>query len=296
MKKKALMAVLSVCAAILMTACGENVDMSEAEEIVITEENKEDDVQAEAEAKAQEETEEQARLKEANECYEAGRKSFYGLDGARTDLEDAYTNFRKARELGNTDANFYLGVLTDWYQYPEQDLEQARAYYEQSEDNPYAQITLGFLYYNFQIGTRDEEGREKGKALFQAVVDRGVVEGYVGLAADARVEEDYGTALEYYQKVVAEGTEQLYIVTAMKGIANMYLNGEGVEKDGAKVIEWYTKAVDLGDSEAMLRIAQMYQWGNVVEQSNDKAMEWYQKAADAGDEKAKAYVESMKGR
>lgn len=275
MKKRVQLAILSVCVAMEMAACGGNADTVGVTEIVMTEES--------AEA--------QARLEEGGKCYEAGRKSFYGLDGAQTDMEDAYTNFKKAQELGNTDANFYLGVMTDWFQYPEQDFEQARAYYEQSGENPYAQITLGFLYYNFQVGIDDEESREKGKALFQSVVDRGVVEGYVGLAADARVEGDYETALEYYQKVVEEGTEQLYIVTAMKGIANMYLYGEGVEKDSAKVIEWYRKAADLGDTDAMLRIAQMYEWGNIVEQNSDAAMEWYQKAADAGNEEAKNHID-----
>ena len=104
------------------------------------------------------------------------------MDGAQIDLADAHTNFTKSQELGNTEANFYLGVLADWYGYPKKDYEQAKVYYEQSGDNPYAQISLGFLYYN---GQGVEQDMEKGKELFQSVADQGVVEGYYGLASAA---------------------------------------------------------------------------------------------------------------
>lgn len=298
MKKKALTVILSLCVALAMTACDGNTDTAGVEETAVVEESTEADTQAEeeakaeAEAKAQEEAEELERLEEANECYEAGRKSLYGLNGAQIDMEDAYTNFIKAQELGNTDANFYLGVLADWYGYPEQDYEQARAYYEQCEDNPYAQISLEFLYCNFKIEGLDIYDLEKGQELFQSVVDQGVVEGYLGLAALSR---DYETALGDYQKVVEEGTEQLYVAYAMNNIAKMYQYGEGVEQDYTTAIEWYTKAADLGDSDAMLCIAQMYDWGDGMEQDDAKAVEWYTKAADANNSAAMCRLGVMYG-
>lgn len=173
MKKKVLTVILTLCVAGAMTACGGNADTAEVKETAVTEESAEADVQAEAEEKAQEEAEEQAQLAEAGECYEAGRKSLYGLDGAQIDLEDAYTNFEKAQELGNTDANFYLGALADWYGYPEKDYEQAKEYYEQCGDNPYAQISLGFLYYNAQVEWKEGLEWEDIPKLFQSAVDQG---------------------------------------------------------------------------------------------------------------------------
>ena len=91
-----------------------------------------------------------AKEAEADEYYEAGRIALYGLDGTEINLTVAYENFVKAVELGNVDANFYLGVLYDWYNYPEKNFEVAKSYYEKCENNPYADISLGFLYWNGQ--------------------------------------------------------------------------------------------------------------------------------------------------
>ncbi len=244
MKKKALMAILPLCVAMAMTACGGNADTAEVKETTKVEETTAAEESAEADAQTEAEAEEQAESEETDEYYEAGRRSLYGLDGAQIDLEDAHTNFTKSQELGNTDANFYLGVLTDWYGYPKTDYEQAKGYYEQSGDNPYAQIALGFLYYD---GRGVEKDMEKGKELFQSAADRGIIEGYYGLAWDAEIEGDFETALEHYNKVVQEGTEQFYIASAMSGLGYMYQWADGVEQDNAKAIEWYTKAIELGN-------------------------------------------------
>lgn len=117
----------------------------------------------------------------------------------------------------------------------------------------------------------------------------------MGLAAVAEREGDYETALEDYLKVAEEGTEQLYIVTAMKHIGTMYQYGDvyGVEQDGAKAIEWYTKAADLGNSDAMNFMGAMYHNGDGVEQDFGVAMEWLQKAADLGHAQAMANIAFM---
>lgn len=47
-----------------------------------------------------------------------------------------------------------------------------------------------------------------------------------------------------------EGTEQLFIASAMSDIGYMYVLGMGVEQDYAAAMEWYKKAADLGDAEA----------------------------------------------
>ena len=290
MKKKALMAILALSVAMAMTACGGNADTAEVKETTKVEETTATEESAEADAQTEAEDEEQAKLAEASEYYEAGRRSLYGLDGAQIDMEDACTNFTKAQELGNTDANFYLGILTDYYGYPKKDYEQARAYYEQSGDNPYAQIALGFLYY---YGNGVEQDMEKGKELFQSAADTGVVEGYYGLAVVAKNEEDIETALGHYNKVVEEGTEPLYIAYAMNNLGHMYRNGEGVEQDYAKAAEWFTKAADLGNTTAMNNLGYMYASGEGVEQDGAKAIEWYTKVADLGDADAMVALGSI---
>lgn len=93
------------------------------------------------------ETSAQAEVKDADTYYETGRNCLYGLDGQEIDYNAAYTNFESSLEQGKTEANFYLGLLNQWYAYPETDFEKAKAYYEAVEENPYAQLALGFMYY-----------------------------------------------------------------------------------------------------------------------------------------------------
>ena len=279
---KKLIAVILVCTMIGITLTGctalekvpeliketivENVVV---EEKAVMEEEAQDEIDEE-EVKAAEEA---AELEVAKEYYEKGRAALYGTE---VNLEEAYQSFIKAKELGYTDANFYLGVLCDWYSYPKQDFEAARAFYETCKENPYAQISLAFLYKNGQGVEQDEE---KAKKMFQAIIDQGCVEGYLGIAAFAKGEENYQSALDAFNKVL-EGTEQIYLCDAMNSIGYMYANGEGVEQDYAKAMEWYEKAADLGDSDAINYIGYMYLNGLGVEQDYGKAMEWFEKAVD----------------
>lgn len=244
------------------------------------------------EAAAKEAEEAAAKEARANEYYEAGRVSLYGLDGTDVNLETAYNNFEKAKELGKNDANFYLGVLRYWYNYPERNFEMAKTYFEECGDNPYAQISLGFLYFS---GAGVDEDREKAKELFQTAIDNGCMDGYLGDALVAYEEEQYDIGFEYYNKVVEEGKEQLYIAYAMYWIGGMYDCGEGVEQDYAQALDWYEKAIEMGHNPyAMNNLGAMYYYGNGVEQDYEKALECFEKAADLGVEEAAENAEYLR--
>lgn len=221
------------------------------------------------------ETQGESLAAEANEYYEMGRAFLYGLEENEISLEFAYNNFTQAEQLGMNDANFYLGLLCDWYSYPENNYKKAKAYYEACEDNPYAQISLGFLYY---YGQGIEEDKEKAEGIFQTVVDKGCVEGYLGLADIAYDAGDYSKEFECYNKVL-EGTEQVYIASAMYSLGIAYEYGEGVEQDNNKALEWYEKSADLGYADAITNIGYGYHFGEGVEQDYNKALEQYEKAA-----------------
>lgn len=291
MKKKITMLLLTALM-VGLVACGNEAEPNPIETPESTAETinqeAEDAAKAEAEAaaKAEEEAakaaEEAARQEEANSYYELGRAYLYALDGQEIDLESAYTNFEKALELGKTEANFYLGVLCDSYNYPVKDYEKARAYYEAAGDNLPAHLSLGFLYYN---GNGVEENKEKAQELFDAVVAEGYVEGYLGSATIAKDSEDYETALEYYNKVL-EGEEQLYIANAMYYIGTLYDNGRGVELDDTVAMEWYEKAANLGNTSAMNSAGYGYGSAEGVEEDLVKAFELYLKAADLGNASA----------
>lgn len=52
-----------------------------------------------------------------------------------------------------------------------------------------------------------------------------------------------------------------------------------MEKDSAKMLEWYDKAANMNYTEAFLELAFLYRYGlNNVKMDGNKALEYYQKA------------------
>ena len=85
---------------------------------------------------------------------------------------------------------------------------------------------------------------------------------------------DFETALRIWRKwAEKEDTE------AMREMAICYDGGYGVEKDDQKALEWYRKAADLGDAEAIYCVGLYYHW-HVYDY--EEALEWYKKAAALG--------------
>jgi TPR repeat protein len=63
----------------------------------------------------------------------------------------------------------------------------------------------------------------------------------------------------------------------------LYQNGEGVPQDYAKAREWFEKAADKGNEEAMTILGQIFAFGLGVRQDSAKAREWWEKVANKGD-------------
>jgi len=73
----------------------------------------------------------------------------------------------------------------------------------------------------------------------------------------------------------------------------LYGNGCGVAQDYAQAREWYQKAADAGNADAMNNLGWLYANGHGVAQDYAQAREWYQKAADAGNRDAKQALERL---
>jgi TPR repeat protein len=72
-------------------------------------------------------------------------------------------------------------------------------------------------------------------------------------------------------------------VEAAHEVALVYEYGHyGVEHDVVKAAEWFHKAADAGNMEAMAELGLCYELGCGVEQSDEEALDWYMKAADKG--------------
>jgi TPR repeat protein len=86
--------------------------------------------------------------------------------------------------------------------------------------------------------------------------------------------QNYKAALPALQQYA--NTDQ---VKALFVLANLYLNGQGVEKSQEKAAELYRKAAGLGFSPAQYALGGLYENGWGVKADLASAMQWYGKAA-----------------
>lgn len=65
-----------------------------------------------------------------------------------------------------------------------------------------------------------------------------------------------------------------------------YFNGDGIEKNIQKAIEWYRKAAEQGHADAQNRLGVRYDRGEGIEENTTIAAAWFRKAAEQGHAKA----------
>ncbi len=71
---------------------------------------------------------------------------------------------------------------------------------------------------------------------------------------------------------------------AMRKLGALYQSGgPGFPPDKAKAVEWYVKAVEKGDAEAMIALGRMHAKGDGVPKSAQEALALYEKAASSND-------------
>ena len=63
-------------------------------------------------------------------------------------------------------------------------------------------------------------------------------------------------------------------------LANRYYDGNGIEQDYSKAVEWYRKSAEQGNADAQRKLGDCYYNGDIVEKDIDEAEKWYTKAAE----------------
>lgn len=92
----------------------------------------------------------------------------------------------------------------------------------------------------------------------------------------------YDAAFEQYLALAEEGSRQ-----GMLNVANMYAQGQGVEKSQENAFHWYLRAAESGDSISMVEVAMAYEQGLGTALDTDRAVHWYQRASEAGNSDAR---------
>ena len=111
------------------------------------------------------------------------------------------------------------------------------------------------------------------------------------LGGDAEFEELGWSSREWWVWFHARAMEQ---ASAQFQLGLMYFNGQGVQQDDSKAVEWHTKAAEQGYADAQYNLGVMYANGRGVPQDFDKAVEWYTKAAGQGDAYAQERLVSLR--
>ena len=165
-------------------------------------------------------------------------------EGLPADYKEALIWFKKAAEMGNTDAMINIGdMYKEGYGVPE-DYSEAMRWYKKAAElgDTDAMSTVGDMY-------KDGKGAER----------------------------DLSEAMRWFKKAADKGE-----VTAMNSIGYMYKYGNGVPLDYIEAMRWFKKAAELGDSYAMTVIGEMYYKGLGVPSDYSEAIRWYKKAARKG--------------
>ena len=66
----------------------------------------------------------------------------------------------------------------------------------------------------------------------------------------------------------------------MRSLGKIYREGDGVEKDAAEALKWYSLLAKEGDGEAQFIVGEMYLAGEGTEADRDAAINWFRLAAE----------------
>ena len=90
-----------------------------------------------------------------------------------------------------------------------------------------------------------------------------------------------------------DGTDTRGNRPAEHNIGTCYFEGEGVDQDYAKALEWYLKAAEKKNPTSQYMIGWIYQAGFGVTQDIEEAKKWYLMSAEQGYEDAKKALEEI---
>jgi len=161
------------------------------------------------------------------------------------EYRDAVQTFDKLFEAGNADGGFYLARM-------------------------------------LELGLGVERNELSARALFLAAADKGSAKALnrVGLMyyrGEAGVLQNYDEAVSAFRKAHKAGDRE-----AMFNLAELTLNGVGLEADPASAIALYQQAADAGHIGALNVLGLAYKNGSKVDRNYKKARGFFEKAATQG--------------
>ncbi len=205
----------------------------------------------------------------------------------KPDYENALSLLSDAAELGEKEAQFYLGLMYDWGRGINQNSAKAAEWFHKSAAQGFllAENLLGSYYVQ---GRGVEQNIDKGIELMEKAAAGGIVYAYNYLG-DVYFQDKYGRknlpkAVSYWKQAADQGD-----ATGLSNMGFAYHLGLGVLKNPQIAIEYFEKAAELGEVNAQYQLGVIYKGANNL----SKSFTWFQKAADNGNNGAQYEVGLM---
>ena len=202
-------------------------------------------------------------------------------DGVTEDLAEAVKCYRKAADLGYSDAMNNLGLCYEKGEGVSLDYVQAVSWYRKAADqgSAVAQCNLGLAYVS---GVGISKNLETAMVWFRNSATQGYSKAQymlgLGFAGGEGVSKDMAEAVKWYRKAAEQGD-----AAAQMNLGNCYWKGEGVTEDEKEAVKWFRMAAEQGDPPAETSLGACHQFGVGVAKDAVEAVSWYRKAAAQGD-------------
>lgn len=173
---------------------------------------------------------------------------YYLGNGIEKDYKKAKNYFEKSAELGNENAEGYLGLFYEKGYGGEKDIDKALYWYKKSalKGNIFSKYSLGYLYY---------EGKE--------------------------VERNLNYSFKWYKEAAEDG-----FAPAQYALSYLYKNGEGCDKSIFKAYYWLEECAENEFDEAYYILGKSYLEGNFIEINYKKAFFYLSKGCEKNDDKS----------
>ena len=207
-------------------------------------------------------------------------------------FKKAYNWFTKAAELGNNDAQYYVGrrlLLVGFGDKQDKQNGIKWLMLSSAQHNADAQYLLGQAY---RSGLGVAKDPEKMVAQFQQAAHNGSTKAKLQLGMfyedtalnsdDARtIKKSHRKAHKWFKDAANDGS-----IEAQFKLGFNYSNNIGVAINGEEAIKWYTMAAEQGDKKSQSNIAYIYELGIGVPVNKKKSFKWASMAAHGGPPKA----------
>ena len=118
-------------------------------------------------------------------------------------------------------------------------------------------------------------------AQLRVLAERGAADAQAELgvryAAGRGVERDYGEAVSWYRRAVAQRDARAQVEL---GVA--YARGRGVEQSDDEAVRWFRRSAEQGNALGQNNLGVMYRDGRGAPQDDEAAVQWFRRSAEQG--------------